>query len=111
MAHGPHCAAERVGLVEDIHDSGFSTAEEFRGLALFRHAGYFAVHSLLSLWTRDDSLFVSRVSSLSAASLGCSCPTTSDLSRRPEAGRVSPLVCPMVRAHALQMAAKFTVAV
>src|ERR1700693_3535260 len=101
MAHGADCAAECAGVVKNFHHTGLATCEELIGSAIFRTAIDFTVHPVLSFRPRGDSQFVSLFSSLHAAPLGWNCTIARGLSRREETRRLPPLVCPMVRAHAL----------
>src|SRR5450432_3537570 len=109
MAHVSDFAAGWAGVVKNFHDTRFSTREEFVSSAIFRTAGDFAVHSILSVRSRGDSRPVSLFSSVHAATLGRNRAITCNLSRREKARCVPPLVCQMVRAQTLHMPKKFTI--
>src|ERR1700688_4693447 len=101
MAYVSDFAAGRAGVVKNFHDTRLSTREKFVSPAVFRSANNFAIHSILSLWTRGDSQSVSLFSSVHAAPLGWNCAITRNLSRREKTRFMPPLVCPLVRGHAL----------
>src|SRR6266851_3963026 len=109
MAHVPDFAAGRAGVFKNFHDTRLSTCEELVGPAVFRSAVDFAVRSILPLRPSGNSQSVSLFSSLHAAPLGWLSATTRSLSRREEARRMPPLVCPLVRAQALPVAKKVAI--
>src|ERR1700689_971626 len=111
MAPVPDFAPEWPGVVKNFLDAGLSTCEEFLGAAVFRPADDLAVHSILSLRPGSDPQLVYLFSTLHAAPVGWHRAIACHLHGREKIGRVSAVVCAVVRANALQVAQKLPIAI